>query len=111
MVIERLGGRVVTAEAGPWQQRLLGANLHNISLIDLANCRDVDEYLPHIASLPCLETLVVGTEEFTDDHLRRLRLPKLTGLVLDSTSVTAEGWARANKTSRPWRYTRAIDNS
>jgi hypothetical protein len=92
-VVQKLGGRAVTAEAGPWQRRLLGADLQNITLIDLADCHQVDEYLPHVATLPCLQTLVLGGEEFTDDHLRRLRLPRLTGLVLDSTSVSDEALA------------------
>jgi hypothetical protein len=110
-VIKELGGRVVTAEAAPWQRRLLGADLQNITLIDVADCHEVDKYLPHVASLPCLKTLVVGGEEFTDGHLRRLRLPKLTGLVLDSTAVTdatLAAWQEENPTTDVYQSDRQL---
>ena len=110
-VVKELGGRVVTAEARPWQRRLLGADLQNITLIDLADCQQVEEYLPYVASLPCLETLVGGGEEFTDDHLHCLRLPKLTGLVLDSTSVSDKAlavWQKEHPTVEVYRSDRQI---
>ena len=64
----------------------------NITLVDVADCDEPQKYLEQIASLPRLETLVVGSRKFTDKHLSRLkRLTTLSGLVLDSTDVTDDG--------------------
>jgi hypothetical protein len=87
-VIKQVYGTCQTSEARSWHRWLLGDDLRNITLADLADCDQVDRYLPHVASLPCLETLVVGGDAFHDGHLQRLQTPMLQQLVLDSTSVS-----------------------
>ena len=65
---------------------------HCLIIVDLADCEDPSAYLEQVASLTCLETLVVGSQKFTDEHLSRLkRLTNLSRLVLDSTSVSDDG--------------------
>jgi hypothetical protein len=88
-LIERLGGTYETVEAPKWL-RLYGDDFQNISLVNLADCDQPDEYVGPIAALPALETLVVGGLQFSDDHLRQLEgLATLDDLVLDSTSVAS----------------------
>ncbi len=91
-VIEKLGGRCQTVQADDWLQRLLGQDLQNVTLVDVGGCDDPAAYLDHVAALPALETLAVGGSAFSDEHLARLcRAGSLRGLVLDGTSVTADG--------------------
>jgi Leucine-rich repeat (LRR) protein len=93
-LIEKLGRRYQTAEASVWLRRILGGDLRNIVLADLADCDDPAQYLQQISSLPAIETLAVGGPAFGDEHLRRLHgLKTLRGLVLDTTSVTDAGLA------------------
>ncbi len=73
-LIEKLGGNYTLEPADKWVRRLCGDDLQNIVLVDVADCDDPDKYLEQIASLPRLETLVVGTQSFTDKHLSRLNL-------------------------------------
>src|SRR5438132_8923321 len=72
-LVQRLGGSFHTAEAESWQRRLFGADFQNLTLVNLADSDEVDRYLPYVAHLPRLETLVVGGDAFTDEHLGRLR--------------------------------------
>ncbi len=84
-LVERLGGRCATRAGGP-------AWLRNpeITLIDLSDAQSED-YLDFIVGLPRLETLIVGGDDFTDEHLAKLgRIRSLRGLVLDSTDVSDE---------------------
>ena len=93
-LIEELGGSYKTELGGPaWMRDWFGPdNFQNIVLVDVADCDDPEKYLGQIVSLPCLETLVVGSRNFTDEHLSRLeRLTTLIGLILDSTTVTDGG--------------------
>ena len=93
-LIEELGGMYATEPGGPkWIRDWFGTdNFQNITLVDVADSDDPDEYLGQVVSLPCLETLVVGGLTFTDEHLSRLeRLVTLSGLVLDSTDVSDDG--------------------
>ncbi len=90
-LIETLGGAYETAEAGKWLRRIYGNDLQNVTLVDLTDCRDPEKYLSDVTALPALETLAVGGARFDDQCLRRLRsLTRLRGLLLDSTSVTAQ---------------------
>jgi hypothetical protein len=92
-VIKRLGGTFETREATAWQRRLFGEDHHDLTLVNLADCDRVEEYLPHVARLPCLETLIVGGEQFRGEHLRRLESPTLHTLILDSTPVSPDALA------------------
>src|SRR5262245_11768449 len=90
--IKELGGTFQTAEAPKWMTRLWGADFQNVTAVNIADFDAPEALLRQIASLPELRTLAVGGLNFTDDHLRRLqRLSYLSGLVLDSTGVSAEG--------------------
>jgi hypothetical protein len=91
--IKALGGKFETSEAPGWQRRLFGADFQDVTALNLADCDKVDEYLPHVARLPGLQTLVVGGANFGDDHLGALRLPALRTLVLDSTSESPQALA------------------
>jgi internalin A len=91
-LIEKLGGSYQTTAADKWLLWLFGDDFQNITLVDLANCDEPEAYLDQIAALPAVEVLIVGGNEFSDEHLRRLhRLGALRGLVLDTTSVTNDG--------------------
>jgi Leucine-rich repeat (LRR) protein len=93
-LVKELGGTYVTAASDSWQHRLLGGDHQDLVLINVADCDEPDKYLAAIASLPRLQTLVVGGDNFTDTHLRRLGdVSTLTGLVLDSTEVTDDAVA------------------
>jgi Leucine-rich repeat (LRR) protein len=88
-LIEHLGGSYQTVAAPGWLRTLFGQDFQNITLVNLADCDTPAAYLGQVAALPALETLVVGGQEFTDEHLRPLhRVSTLRGLVLDSTDVT-----------------------
>jgi hypothetical protein len=89
-LVEQLGGRYQTVAAQKWLRHLFASDFQNIAFVDLADCDEPKLFLDAITALPCLETLVVGGENFTDDHLRRLhQISSLRGLVLDSTDVSA----------------------
>ncbi len=110
-LIASLGGSFHTGEATSWQRRLFGDDFQNLTLVNLADCNEVDRYLPAVGRLPCLETLVVGGDAFTDAHLHRLRLPKLAWLVLDSTAVSDEGlanWQRKHSAVSVYRSDRRV---
>jgi hypothetical protein len=93
-LVEELGGRYETAEASAWHRRLFGGDLRNLVLVDLADIDAPERYIEAVARLPELETLVVGGEAFTDEHLGKLRgTASLRHLVLDSTSVSDEAVA------------------
>jgi len=72
-------------------------------VVDLADCDRPEEYLPHLARLPKLRTLVVGGHSVGDDEVRAIKsFPSLKGLVLDSTFVSDNEVAAPNKhTARP----------
>jgi hypothetical protein len=90
-LIKELGGTYESTAAEGWQRRLFGSEYENLTVVNLADCDKVDEYLPHVSRLPHLETLVVGGEGFTDDQLQRLDCPQtLKDVVFDSTSVSPE---------------------
>jgi hypothetical protein len=91
-LITQLGG-TYQADAGPaWMNLLAGFELHNVTLVNLADCDTPEKYVDHIARLPALETLVVGGQSFVDEHLSRLgNLKMLNWLVLDSTETTDRG--------------------
>ncbi len=74
-LIKELGGSYKTDLGGPkWLRWLFGdENFQNIVLIVLADCDDPEKYLGQIVSLPRLETLVVGSQKFTDEHLSHLK--------------------------------------
>ena len=93
-LIKELGGEYKTESDGPaWIRNWFGAeNFQKIVLVDLADCNAPAKYLEQVTALPKLETLVVGGQKFTDEHLSRLkRLKTINGLVLDSTDVTDDG--------------------
>jgi hypothetical protein len=93
-VIGRLGGTYKAEEATGWI-RYLDRNAQDVFVVDLANCDKPDEFLPHLARLPKLRTLVLGGHQVEDQQLRAVeRFPTLRGLVLDSTKVTDEGEKR-----------------
>ena len=90
--IEELGGKYTSEPSDKWLRWLYGDDFQNVVLVDLADCDEPEEYLDQIASLPQLETLVVGGRAFTDEHFSHLkRLKTLSGLVLDSTDVSDDG--------------------
>jgi len=93
-LIQELGGNYQATAAETWQRWLFGDDCQNVTVVNLADCDKVDEYLPHIQRLPRLETLAVGGDAFTKDHLERLGpMTSLRGLVLDSTAVTEDALA------------------
>ncbi len=93
-VIRELGGAYRTSGPTLWQRQLFGADHQNLQSVSLADCDDPDRYVSYIARLPAIQTLVVGGEQFTDAHLRRLsRLSTLRTLILDSTEVSEAGLA------------------
>lgn len=99
--IEELGGAYQTTAADRWVQWLHGADYQHLKLVNLADCDDPDAFIDDVAALPAIETLLVGGPAFQDSHLRRLHdLSTLTGLVLDSTSVTDDALA-AVRQARP----------
>src|SRR5437016_6783199 len=92
--IEKAAGSYETVAAGPtWLRRIVGEGFfQNVTLVNVADCDDPALYFDHVAALPALETLVVGGDSFTDDHLGRLHgLRTLRGLVLDCTNVSDAG--------------------
>ena len=83
-LIKRLGGNYETAAAEKRLRLWYGAT-QNVVRVDVADCNDPNEFIVHIAGLPCLETLVVGGRRFGDEHLAHLKgLDSLRGLILDS---------------------------
>src|SRR2546421_6910782 len=58
-VITKLGGTYKTEDATGWI-RYLERNAQDVVVVDLADCDRPDEYLPQLARLPRLRTLVVG---------------------------------------------------
>ena len=91
-LIEELGGKYTLEPADKWLRWLYGDDFRNIVLVDVADCDEPEKYIEQVASLQKLETLVVGGRTFNDEHLSNLkRLATLSGLVLDSTSVTDDG--------------------
>ncbi len=100
-LVEKLGGSYQTAEASSWHRRLFGRDLQNLALVNLADCNVPEQYIDALASLPEVETLVVGGEAFSDQHLGRLHgAASLRHLVLDSTAVSDEAVAEL-RTARP----------
>ena len=73
-VIEELHGTYESSGPTAWQRRLFGENHQNLVVVDLADCDDPERYLPYIARLPGIETLVVGGEAFTDSHLSLIHI-------------------------------------
>ncbi len=69
-LIKELGGRYTTEPGGPvWMRDWFGAdNFQNIVLVDVADCDDPEKYLGQVASLPRLESLVVGSQKFTGKY-------------------------------------------
>jgi hypothetical protein len=93
-LVQNLGGRVDSREAGAWLL-LLVDDCQNVTLVDVADCDDPGNYLDDVVLLPALETLAVGGEAFTDEHLEQLkRVTSLRYLLLDGTSVTEEAIAK-----------------
>jgi hypothetical protein len=93
-VIAELNGTYQSSGPTAWQRRLFGEDHQNLIVVDLRDSGDPDRYVPYLARLPAIETLVVGGDEFGDGHLRRLSgLSTLKALMLDSTSVTDEALA------------------
>jgi hypothetical protein len=89
VVIKHLNGRYQSTAPPQWQRRIYRGDYQRITLVDLRDCDEPDEYIGAIEGMPYLETLVVGGELFTDDHLRRLRrIKSLRNLVLDTTGVS-----------------------
>ena len=92
-LVEKLGGTCQTTEDNRWWLRLAGST-QNITQVKIADCDDPEAYVAEIAALPAIELLAVGGAAFTDEHAQRLhRLRTLRGLILDCTSVSAEGLA------------------
>ncbi len=93
-LIEGLGGSYQTSEASAWLRGIYGGDFQNVVLVNLADGDDPAAYLPAIAALPKLETLVVGGPTFGDEELRALEpIAALRNLVLDSTNVTDDALA------------------
>lgn len=89
LLVERLGGGCETKTEDKWGGRFYHDGFKSVTRVDLTNCDDPARYIDAISRLPKLEILVVGGNNFTDDHLRRLhRISSLQGLVLDCTNVT-----------------------
>src|SRR5262245_15576908 len=65
-LIKQLGGTYESTAAESWQRWLLGSEAQNVTVVNLADCDKVDEYLPHVIRLPRLQRLVVGGEAFTE---------------------------------------------
>jgi hypothetical protein len=92
--ITKIGGTYKTEDATGWV-RYLDKNAQDVVVVDLADCDKPDEYLPHLARLPRLRTLVVGGHQFGDEQVSALgRVASLRGLVLDSTKVSDGGVER-----------------
>jgi hypothetical protein len=90
-LVEKLGGTCQTTEDNRWWLRLAGGT-QSVTQVKLADCDDPEAYVADIAALPAIELLAVGGAAFTDEHAQRLhRLRTLRGLILDCTSVTADG--------------------
>jgi hypothetical protein len=86
--INRLGGSYQTQAATGWRT-YFNSQAQDVVTVDLADCDSPDTYLPEVAGLPSLRTLVVGGQKFGDQQLGTLRpLASLQGLILDSTCVT-----------------------
>jgi hypothetical protein len=83
-LVERLGGQYAATSGPAWPQEFFG----RLTFIDVADARPED-YLDSVVALPWLEILVVGGDDFAEEHLARLAsLTSLRGLVLDSTNVS-----------------------
>ncbi len=93
-LVERLGGSYQSQPASKWMSRLAGQGLGDLTLVNLADCDQPDEYVAAVARLPRLEILVVGGQAFGDEQIAQLSGTKsLRWLILDSTSVSAEALA------------------
>ena len=63
--------------------------MRNITLVNLADCDEPEEYIQQISTLPCLVTLVVGGEHFADEHLAAIQqVQTLRLLALESAPVS-----------------------
>jgi Leucine-rich repeat (LRR) protein len=98
-MIEQLNGTYQTADAPTWLRFVFGSDFQVVTVVNLADCDEPDEYLDAVASLPALKTLAVGGRSFADEQLARLgSIKTLTGLVLDTASVTDDGIAAVRQT-------------
>jgi hypothetical protein len=89
-VITKLGGTYKTEDATGCV-RYFDRNAQDVVVVDLADCDKPDEYLPHLARLPRLRSLVIGGHSVGDEQVAALgRIGSLHRLVLDSTLVTDE---------------------
>src|SRR5262249_33656226 len=87
-LIEQLHGSYQSAAGPTWLRFVFGSDFQVVTVVNLADCDEPDDYLDAVAHLPALKTLVVGGRSFTDAQLGRLGSVKtLSGLVLDTTSV------------------------
>jgi hypothetical protein len=90
-VIKKLGGTIETVSATGWI-RYLQKSAQDVVVVDVSDCDQPHEYLPHLGRLPFLHTLVVGGHECDDRMLNALAaLQGLRTLVLDSTRVSNDG--------------------
>ncbi len=90
-LIKRLGGSYQADAAPAWMSRLAGFEVQDVTLVNLADCDTPDEYIEQIVRLPRVRTLVVGGQEFGDEHLAKTETAtRLRWLVLDSTLVSDE---------------------
>ncbi len=100
-LIERLGGTWQAQEAPAWESRVAGFPLRNVTLVNLADCDQPDDYLDSITSLPSLQVLVVGGQNLADEHVAKLAASEsLRWLVLDSAAAGDEAVARLQQ-ARP----------
>src|SRR6476620_11267790 len=69
--ITRLGGTYKTEDAVGWI-KYLDKNVQDVVVVDLADCDKPDEYLPHLARLPKLRSLVLGGHSVGDEQVASL---------------------------------------
>src|SRR5262245_31985140 len=69
--ITKTGGTYKTEVATGWV-RYLDKNAQDVVVVDLADCDQPDEYLPHLVILPKLRTLVVGGHSVGDEQAAAL---------------------------------------
>ena len=88
-------GGTVTLEPGgfQWLQQTPSAErFQDVVHVDLADVEFDQESLDRVLRLPRLQSLIVGGEDFSDEHLARLAaLDSLEVLILDTTGVTSDG--------------------
>ena len=77
VAVERAGGSVVIAqEPADWLRQLFGVEtVEHLTRVDLGSCELTEPLFDSITRLPHLETLVLGGENVTDDHLNRRHGP------------------------------------